>query len=116
MAITASIGGSQGGDFPYTWRIEYDDVTRRVTGDATADSHIAAITVVVTITTGGGTRKVQFVRSGRAADADTDFAVTIGAGPTLIGPTIAPNQVARIVGKIGSSQGGLPFEETSSRV
>lgn len=116
MAITAHIGGEQGGDFPYQWTIEYDDVTRRVTAQATADPVIRAITVIVTITAGGGTRKVQFVQSGRAADADTDFPVTIGAGNVVIGPTVQPAQVARIVGKIGTPVGGLPFEESWSRV
>lgn len=114
MTVTARIGSSQGGDHPYEWEISYDDVSRRVTATATADSSILQITVVVQITAGGATRKVQFLKAGREADADTDFSVAIGGGATLIGPTVAPGQVARIVGKIGTVEGGLPFDESST--
>lgn len=112
MAITARIAGEQGGDLPYLWSLEYDDVTRRVTAEASGNGNVR---VEVTITTGGGTRVVDFVQPGRTPDPDTDFTVTMGSGPTLIGPTIAPAQVARIVGKIGTVTGGLPFSETWSR-
>jgi hypothetical protein len=116
VTVTAEIGGEQEGEIPYLWSIVYDDVTRRVTAQATADGKVAAISVVVQITAGGATSKVQFVRAGRQPDADVDFPVVIGAGPTLIGPSIVPAQVARIVGKIGSVDGGLPFTESWSRV
>ena len=114
MTVTARIGSSQGGDRPYEWEISYDDTSRRVTAMATADPSMLEITVVVQITAGGATRKVQFLNAGRQADADTDFPVQIGGGDTVIGPAINPNQVARIVGKIGTVEGGLPFDESST--
>jgi hypothetical protein len=114
MTVTARIGSSQGGDRPYQWEISYDDVTRRVTAGATADSHITQITGLGQITTAGATRKVQFLQLGGTADADTDFPVTIGAAPAEIGPTVSPAQVARLVGKIGTVEGGLPFTESST--
>lgn len=115
MTVTARSGSEQGGgDIAYVWSMEYDDVTRRVTAVATAGPGIAAITVVVQLTA-SLTVTVQFVRSGRAPDAGVDYPVTIGAGPTVIGPAIPPAQVTRLVGKAGSL-GGFVLTESSSRV
>jgi hypothetical protein len=115
MTVTARIGGEQTGEnVSYVWSMEYDDQSRRVTAVATGEPGIAAITVVVQLTS-SSTVTVQFVRPGRVPDAGVDFPVTIGAGPALIGPTIPPAQVTRIVGKPGAL-GGLVFSETASRV
>jgi hypothetical protein len=64
----------------------------------------------VQIATGGQTQRVEFLQPGTPARADTDFPVQMGAAPAAIGPSVNANQVARIVGKIGSL-GGLPFQE-----
>jgi hypothetical protein len=115
MAVTADIGSSQGGDFPYTWEISYDDVTKRVTAQGSGTR--SDVLVSVQITTGGAVTRVAFVQPGDTTTfPNADFRVTMGAGPTLIGPTIQPNQVARLVGKVGTPVGGLPFTEDSVRV
>jgi hypothetical protein len=116
MAVTAQIGGEQNSaNVSYIWSMQYDDVSRRVTAEATADPGIAAITVDVKLTASTSAR-VQFVRDGRDPDPDVDYPVVIGSGPTLVGPTIPPNQVARLIGKSGQTVGGLSFDESSSRV
>jgi hypothetical protein len=115
MTVTADIGSTQGGDFPYTWEISYDDVTKRVTAEGSGTR--SDVLVSVQITTAGAVSQVAFVQPGDTTTfPGADFRVTMGAGPTLIGPTIQPAAVARLVGKIGTITGGLPFTEESVRV
>lgn len=114
--VTASIGADEAGGFAgggMSWTISYDDSTRRVTAQADGTGNAV---VDVQITTGGATRRVSFVQAGRDPFPNSDFIVIVGSGPTLIGPTIAPAQVARLVSKIGSVVGGLPFEDSWSRL
>src|SRR4051812_19410597 len=101
MTVTARIGGEQTGEnVSYVWSMEYDDQSRRVTAVATGEPGIAAVTVTGRLTA-SSTVTVQFDQPARVPDAGVDFPVTIGAGPAVIGPTIPPAQVSRIVGKPG---------------
>lgn len=117
MAITASIGGSAGGD-AFAWEIDYDDATRAVTTVATG-SGFCFVTVQVTASI---TRTVAYFPAAGAVSvkptlatlmAGADFTVISDGTTQTLASGVNPNQVSRIVGKAGSI-GGLPSSSTWS--
>jgi hypothetical protein len=110
MTITAQIG-FQAGDF--TSEIHYDDVTRDVTATATGPG-FSLTTVQITASQ---SRTVAFfpVGGGQTVNADlaarmasADFRVTSDGQPVIVASGVPPASVNRIVGKTGSTVGGLP--------
>lgn len=120
MAVTAEIGGVEGGG-AMTWRIFYDDQTRNVSATGT-DAGFCLVTVQLT---NAITRTVAFypINGGLAAVsanpdlasrmAAADFRLVADGSTTVLASNIPPAQVNRIIGKAGGVGGLVETSEWS---
>lgn len=111
MAVTARIAGNEAGG-ALIWEIQYDDVTRDVTTTASGTG-FCLVTVQITATV---TRSVAYFPAAGAVSvkptlaaqmAAADFQVVVPVTDFVLVAGVNPNQVSRIVGKAGSTVGGL---------
>src|SRR4051794_29403669 len=116
MAVTARIGESGVAPLGMDWKIEYDDATRAVTTTANG----AGWCLVTVQITGSVSRTVAFYPAATGLTVESrnpdlaagmpaaNFRVVADGSTVTLATGINPNQVSRIVGKAGSTVGGLP--------
>jgi hypothetical protein len=118
MTVTASVDGSQSGGPPdgMNWAVQYDDATRAVTASASGTGW-CLVTIQVTASvsrtvafypaaTGLGVESRNTGLSSRMPAAD--FRLVADGSTVTLASGINPNQVSRIVGKVGQAVGTLP--------